>query len=398
MIDRDWSARRPPSDRIALGDLADGSITVKPHQARLSILSRNALPERCGIAAHSARLGEALTAAGCLTNVIAQRGSPFEAQILPEGLTDRGLGELTTRLEQLGSEHVVLQYTPLSYQRRAWSIDREFVAAWRRISARWITSLIVHETYFRSWSSPASLISGTHQRRQLMAMAQGATHVFSASQTLLEEMADWELPRPAAWLPIGSNIDRVPGDGGVLRRQLGIEDGELILTLYSGGNSLKWMAAHVEAVDALLKAEGVRHRWLLLGGVPATWFRLSAPTITPGWLEPATLSAYLQLTNLFLVPHSAGISAKRGTLISALQHGLPIIGTYGPMTDPLWHDAEGVILASAHSAADFAAVTYRLCKDGAERLRCAQANERLYAQELTWEHIGARFLEGINRR
>lgn len=367
----------------------------RPRRAPVAIFSRNALPERCGIAAHSAKLAAALTAAECHSSVLAQRGSATHATILPGGLTIKGIDALNEHLERAGTRHLLLQYTPLTFQKSAWSVNSDFLKAWRRLCERWSTSLIVHETYFREWSSPRSLLSGTLQKRQLMETAASATYVFSASDVLIDEMSDWRLSSRATYLPIGSNIERVESDTTALRHMLGIDEEQTVLTLFGGGNSLKWMASHVNAVEELLNARRIPHTWLLLGGVPDDWFALSAPIIRPGWLDDEVLSAYLQLTDLFLVPHVGGVSGKRGTIVTALQHGLPIIGTDGPITDSFWRGVSGVTLTPTAKPYQFAAAVHGLSGDNATRRLHSKTNARLFESAFTWQRIAGRYMERV---
>ena len=80
-------------------------------------------------------------------------------------------------------------------------------------------------------------------------------------------------------------------------------------------------------------------------GRPVTLFNLGAEApplrgleagievLTPGFLDAEIFAARLAATDVFLVPTVDGASTRRGSLMAALQHGLPVLATDGDLTD-----------------------------------------------------------------
>ena len=361
-----------------------------------ALLTQNAPPQICGIGDHSLRFADALRAAGHHATVLARRGlSEDGVEIVPGEIGRDWLAAVVDRLDRFGSDHLILQYTPLMYSSGRWRIERELLRCWRSLCARRSTSLIVHETFFRVWWYPPSLLRGMIQRALLRRFAAGSRNVFSASEPLHEEMSGWALARTPVFLPIGSNIPVAEGDTPALRQSYGIAEREVVLALFGGGTSLKWSAGHVDMVEAKLNEAGIPHCWLLLGGIPRDWFSLTARVLSPGRLSSADLSAHLQLTDIFLMPHVSGLSAKRGTLMAALEHALPVVGTRGPMTDAFWSTVAGVMLVDVANAAKFAAAVVALCPDRQRRQTLGRKNAEYYREKFAWPKIARKFLDTI---
>lgn len=363
----------------------------------LVIITKTLPPGICGIADHSILLAQAIEDKGHVVSLIAGEGA--EAQgitIVKEFWREPGLRSLEKILAKLKPDHVLLQYTPLSFSASRWHQNRDLVEFWARCGKRWPTSLILHESYFRAWWHPPSLLRGTVEKVQMKRLASGSYCVFTASEPLLQEIDHWSGNFQRKLLPIGSNLPCDSIRRAQQRTQVGVNDSEMVLTLFSGGVNLLKCKCYVEAVDAVMKKNRVPVRWLLLGGVKPEWFSLSSPVLAPGFLPPNELSAYLQITDVFLMPHISGLSAKRGTLIAALQHGLPVVGTEGPMTDRFWRDAPGVVLTSMLGKNRFADAVYDLTTSEERRVTLGQQNRRLFEERLTWPRIAGTLLEALS--
>jgi glycosyltransferase involved in cell wall biosynthesis len=344
------------------------------------------------------RLAGALTATGTDVVSIAGRGAPAnDVQIVGDEWDGPALERLMRRLDSMSLDHLVLQYTPLMFSEGRWQVDRAVADFWRAASARMPTSLIAHETYFRHWRQPPSLLLGSWQKSILRTLARASGHVFSASEPLVEEMSGWSLRQPAVRLPIGSNSDVALANRAELRRNYALVDNAIVLTLFGCRNNLSLMLRHLQILEDRLHKCGIAHAWLLLGGVPCEILSPRARIISPGWLSSTALSAHLQMSDIFLMPHFQGISAKRGTFMSAMAHGLPVVGTNGKMTDSFWRQIPGVALFEESAVDDFAEGVVALCRDGGLRLEMGSQNAQYFLAHLAWSNIAASFLSAIQR-
>jgi glycosyltransferase involved in cell wall biosynthesis len=357
---------------------------------RIAIITRNMPPHACGIGDHTQMLARSLRACGQDVGIFAGRGEEgADIQIIGDDWSVKSLSDLEARLTQWAPDHVLLQYTPLMYCLRGSHKPDSLVTFWEYCSEHWKTSLIVHETYFREIWYPPSWFKGSAQKSGLKKLARCSSLVFSASQPLVQEMANWHDNASVYELPIGSNFEVVQCDVPRLRREHGIRPEEIVLTIFGGGTSLKWLAPYIRNVERVLVEESIPVRWLFLGGVGAGYFKLELPVISPGRLPSNGISAWLQASDIFVMPHYAGVCAKRGTLMAAMQHGLPVVGTKGAMTDSFWYDVPGVRLASMFSPKQFARLITSMLHDSEQRLLYGAANRDYYNTHFAWDKISA---------
>jgi len=363
----------------------------------LVIITKTLPPGNCGIADHSILLAQAIAEKGHVVSLIAGDGAEASGvSIVKEFWREPGMRSLEQILTNLRPDHVLLQYTPLMFSVDRWYQNPHLMEFWSRCGRLWPTSLILHESYFRAWWHPSSLLKGAMEKVQMKRLASGSCCVFTASEPLLQEIDHWSGNFQRKLLPIGSNLPCDSIRRAQQRTQVGVNDSEMVLTLFGGGVSLLKRNRYVEAVDAVMKKNRVPVRWLLLGGVKPEWFSLSSPVLAPGFLPPNELSAYLQIADVFLMPHISGLSAKRGTLIAALQHGLPVVGTEGPMTDRFWRDAPGVVLTPMPGKNQFADAVYDLTASEEWRASLGQQNRRLFEERFTWPGIAGTLLETLS--
>jgi glycosyltransferase involved in cell wall biosynthesis len=81
--------------------------------------------------------------------------------------------------------------------------------------------------------------------------------------------------------------------------------------------------------------------------------------------------------------------------MAALQHGLPIVGTSGYMTDAFWNDLDGVTLVPVNDSHQWCESVVRLCADTLLRQNHGRFNSEYYHNYSTWEKISNIFLEAI---
>jgi len=359
---------------------------------RIVIITKNLPPAVCGIGDHSVMLGEAIRAKGHSVTIIAGNGDIGADRCVEDNfwLPER-IGRLAERLKALKPDHVILQYTPLMYALQGGRQNPALAAFWAACSREYRTSIILHETYFRAcWHLP-SLIRGTFEKKMLKAMVLSSHNVFTASQPLLDEVKGWSGSARVCLLPIGANFVFQPVDRERLRTEWGIASGEIVLALFGGGKiNLRKLSGYIDATDALLREQGIGIKWLLLGGVKKEFFSLKSPVISPGFLPSKDLGEWLQLADIFLMPQILGLSAKRGTLMAAMQHGLPVVGTSGVMTDKFWEDLQGVVLVRDREG--FAEAVLSLSKDSSRRLQMGHANRDYHDNFLAWHKIADKLL------
>jgi glycosyltransferase involved in cell wall biosynthesis len=361
------------------------------------IITDKVPPINCGIGDHTLHLSKALRKYGFKVTIIARQGFPTKyVKILNEQSNSFFLELAKKKLLKLKPNFLILQFTPLMYDAFEANNTNKILSMWNAISSEYLSGIIVHETYFFAWWYPPSWINGIRQKNYLKKMIMPSAFVYTASKPLAIEITNWKINNSINWLPISSNFPDISIPREILRDKMGLSKDEILLVLFGGGNSLKWLSSHVNLADQFLFEAGIKVKWLLLGGASNDWFHLKAPIISPGFLPPSKISELLVASDIFLMPHYAGVSAKRGTLLAAMQSGLPVIGTRTFMTDDFLYKMKGIVLFSIFQRNLFAMEVLKLAKNKAKRKILGNLNRQFFATNLTWDLIAKTIIDNIS--
>lgn len=213
------------------------------------------------------------------------------------------------------------------------------------------------------------------------------------------------------WLiPIGSNLDCAPPadfDRARWRRQIGADDDTLTVSYFGFMNDSKGVEFLVQALG-LLAGRGLRWRLLIVGGEAGESDptnrsysqrivrliksrRLEDRLYWTGFVAGEQVSAALLSSDLCALPFRDGVSLRRGSLLAALVHGLPIVTTFPQHPDPSLVDGENVTMVERDSPSALADAIERLWLDPAARERLA-SGARALGRHFQWRDIAARHL------
>lgn len=365
---------------------------------RIGILTRRLPPEACGVGDHTVQLAKVLESIGTDVIIFASKGRlQKNTQIIPNDYTDTGLLALANHLIKQQLDVLVLQYVPYLYllTESGMGANPNLYPFWLHCSQNVATAIIVHEMYYQRWYDPRTWLRGEQEKQLIRQLTGSSQFVFSASNYLRQEIRQWHPQLKIEPLPISSNISYSPlspTQRQYQRQQLGIAPEERVIVLFGAGNSLvlKW----VKGLERYLNQRGVSWRWLVLGGLPVQKWQLNAPVLRPGYLEPERLSHWLQLGDLFYVPHDCGVCGKRGTIAAALQHGLPLVGTRGVLTEQFWHQVPGVHLIPVGQTQRLYATVYTTLWQESYPVPQPET-QAYYHQHLSWSVIARRFLDTV---
>jgi glycosyltransferase involved in cell wall biosynthesis len=223
-------------------------------------------------------------------------------------------------------------------------------------------------------------------------------------------------------VPIGSNVDREPATEPAredLRRLLGADDRTLLVGYFGFLNPSKGVPTLLEAIGKLAAERPVKLALIGadvgvsnptdLGQARAVHDaieqqHLGETVVRTGYLPPPDLSATLLACDVIALPFSDGASARRGTLMAALAHGLPIVSTLPARHSGLagapafWlgtgpggvavRDGESILLVPPDDPAALAAALARLADDPDLRVRLA-VGARAVAERISWPMLAA---------
>jgi len=222
--------------------------------------------------------------------------------------------------------------------------------------------------------------------------------------------------RPPAQVPIGSNIDVAPAGRELarswLRRQLGAGDEAPVVVFFGFLHPVKELDRLVRAVAALRP----RHpglRLVIVGGAgshsvpPAQATRLrrqledearhyglaGGGVLLTGYRPAAEVSRILSGADAAAFPFRDGLTAaKSGSLLAALDHGLPVIATSPPGGGPVPREGKGVLWVVPRDTAALAAALDQVLTDPGLRARLTVSGSAL-AQAHRWPAIARAHLD-----
>ncbi len=382
-------------------------------------------PDRGGVGDYSARLSDALAAIGVPVGV----------------LTTRRAGQPLRRT--LGASAVPVHAAVPTWDARAW---RLVIKALSQLGPRPLLhvqfqagaynlggSVHLLPTIVRAALPHARVVTTFHDFLPPYLFPKAGPARLAANQWLARsshaaiftDLADLEQAGPGVHgyvVPIGSNIDCAPAaepSRADLRRLLGATDDTLLVGYFGFLNPSKGVPTLLAAIRQVAAQRPVR---LALIGAETG---VSNPTDQPeahavqqaisesgmahlvtstGYLPPADLSAALLACDALALPFRDGASARRGTLMAALAHGLPIVTTLPSRTaptagpSPVWlgsgphavaiRDGVSALLVPPDDAEVLAAALLRLGTDTALRDRLA-AGAGAVAARIAWQALAA---------
>lgn len=219
--------------------------------------------------------------------------------------------------------------------------------------------------------------------------------------------------RRAELIPIGSNIAVAPPSGydrDAWRARLGVGAGETLVAYFGLISRTKGLETLLDALE-LLPAQV---RLLIVGGEAqapqdrahgeAVRRRIAGGPLRErvqitGHCAPDEVSAHLLAADMAALPFTDGASFRRGSLLAALAHGVPVITTAAPrpaaaeapLPSPRLADGESALLVPPRDPRALAAAIERLTGDRALRERLGEGGRRLAAQ-FSWETIAAQHI------
>ena len=322
-------------------------------------------PDRGGVSDHSS----------AMVNVLREAGHDVQVWSRPH---ERGFARLNAELLAYGPDLVVVAYVPLGYAPHTGGIAPAFVL-WciglrRRLGCEAI--LLAHEA-----SLPAAYL---WQNREFKLAALGAAQVgqfavlvASFDSVLFSNIGTrrvWAqgMPRSAHRLHTIRICSNIPYHSAVDPAAELTAAGYAVPTptiLFFGTGHQSVLFDYVErAFLALLEIEpnsvlvivGMTHE--KLKKLHPSLGNLGARVLALGYVAAPQVSLWLQVAKLVLAPLLEGVSARKGTVMAALQHGRTVVTTRGMQTleDIAWDE---ICLATPLNREAFAAKTVQAFRD-----------------------------------
>lgn len=357
------------------------------------IITRRTYPHICGIGDYSIQLATHFKADFNLelALIVEQSCKAYSEtiSIVPyvDNWSKSGFEKLLNWLESQEVKTIIFQYAPLLYSSKGANLS--LINFWHECAQRFQTILIAHETYYWFLKYPGTWIPGLFQQYMLGYLVHASHHVFCSSEPYLKQIKRFSKnTEKIHYLPIPNNISPQllsSEEKQALRQKIGIAPKQIVLILFGCLASIRqdWVAS----LDNYLHNSDYDVTWLLLGEAKSVTVPCKNPALRPGYLTSNELSHYLQISDLLLMPHEFGVSAKRGSLMSAFEHGLPVVGTHGRLTDSFLYKLPSLFLAPDRDYSVFKEQVLNTLLKRANLHNAIQQTQQYYHTHLSWSAV-----------
>jgi glycosyltransferase involved in cell wall biosynthesis len=301
------------------------------------------------------------------------------------------------RVREEEFEVVHIQYTPLTY---GLGIMFKLLPLLIRLSAHNIHCVITfHTLVIGRWISKLNAL--------LLVMF--SHRVISTHEELTQLFNKWFFlfSKKLVQIPIGSNIHPVEVDTDKIRSEIngkyGISNNTTLLINFGFPHPWKGLETLCEALKRLSK-EG-HYRLLILGGITdrdmdyryklkglIRKLGIEKEVIWIDGLNEGEVSGILQASDMAVLPYVDGISIRRGTLMAAMAHGLPIVSTFPRVECSYFKNGENVILVKPGDKVALAEAIERLSRNRQLRDKLS-TNIVALAIGFDWDRITENMIE-----
>ena len=105
-----------------------------------------------------------------------------------------------------------------------------------------------------------------------------------------------------------------------------------------------------------------------------------------GYLPENRVSSWIKTADMMVFPYQDGVSTRRGSLMAALAHGMPIVTTEAEIINPLLKDGENMLIAPRGDIAALIEQVARLAKN-LDLMAQMGENAKATADSFTWPKI-----------
>jgi glycosyltransferase involved in cell wall biosynthesis len=325
-----------------------------------------------GVSEHSRVIAEAAAAEGYDVHVwTAQRGADARRIHVRPSLGDFSAAALAEADAALNlwrtPRRLVVQWVPHGYGRKGLNVG---FSRWLRRRARSgdRIDLIVHEPFIDffggSWRQPAAALIQRYMTWMAMRAAERVWLTIPGWEPRLRLARRRGQPPPRT-LPVPGTIPPVHDAGGVAALRANLLDGRARLVGYFGAGgpysfeALRATLAELARANTAFVCIG-RGSDTLAADLRSTVPTGSIPVTGTGAVDRGRVSLHLQACDALVQPYADGVSGRRTTTISALEHAIPVATTIGWLSEPFWSETTAIEAVPAAAATTIHAAVLKL--------------------------------------
>ncbi len=359
-------------------------------------------PQPGGVSDYSRVVARGLAAAGDAVHIYApesRSSDPDDVGVTIHRLSGhfgaRALVQLSRLLGRGTEDRLLLQYVPHAFGFKAMNFP---FCLWLYAHTRKYGGAAVtfHEVNLGFHTGDPLRYRFLDMVTKVMAklVARSAAQIFVSTPQWESALRRYVAPHQAiAWLPVPNNIPVVvdPVRIAATRRRYASACGPVIGHF---GTYSPAIAAMLRNLVPLVLADSPSSTMLLLGANGGA-FRESLttefPELTPrviatGALPADELSMAMAACDVMAQPYPDGVTTRRTSIMTALEHGRAVVTTQGSFTEQMWARSGAVALLPVENSAAFAAAITELLRDENQRQRYGAAAKALYADRFDVRH------------
>lgn len=391
-------------DRLATRAVDTG---VKPTR-RVLFLTGEYPPRIGGIGDHVVRLASALAARGVDCHVATESRPMDEPAARVHAVGSRY--PLQAVLDSMGiARRVRPDVVHLHFQAGAFARPGELVVLARllRVLAGVRRLAVTFHDVLRPYLFPKA---GPLRAWVVRSLARSAhATIFVDEMDRRRAVAQGYGERKSVWIPAGPTIEPPTdiGDRQLAREALGLKHEDYIVGFFGFRQHSKGIGV---LADALRRPElrGPRTLLALIGAAaPPTNARRAETPAPPSTFEgvrlvdsgaqaPEVISRWLVACDVIALPFLDGLSARRGSYMNAVAHGVPVVTTTPSVAETVAVHADETMFVPADDAASLAAALAEIRDDPARRRGLALGSQAVAARH-TWSEIAGRTLAAYDR-
>ncbi|WP_309717799.1 hypothetical protein [Armatimonas sp.] len=315
--------------------------------------------------------------------------------------TPEGIREIIEPIIARTPDWVLLQYNPFMYGKRGYA--PQLVPTLRELKRRCPNTklaVMAHENFVPCWGNWRWTAMAALQVPQYWRLGHTADIFFVSIQPWADHARGWFKKIPVHQLPVGSNIPSQAISRTEARQRLGIPDDVVAIGLFGTAHISRLLPLVARTLKEA-RQNNIDARLLYIGpdgaAIRAALGSDLVPLCTEGPLPFEEVSRRFAAMDIYLAPFSDGVSARRGSLMTGLDHGIACIGTAGVHTDTLFHEANGeaIMLTPAGDDMAFIQQTLSLIHTPELRQKIGNGGKKLYDSMLAWKPIVELFLRSL---
>jgi glycosyltransferase involved in cell wall biosynthesis len=377
---------------------------------KICLLSARFPPQRCGVGDYTCFLADALARVGHDVDVLTGAGEldeslyalPLNVRVhrVVDSWATKRLPDVITHLRKLDPQVLLIQYAPHAFDHRGITFAVNLLPALVRssIGTRVVTNF--HELYIPFDHSLKRNAGALWQRAAVGLLATG-------SHTLSVTVSAWErrlkrigFRKHIQVVPVGSNIPLATiseAHRTRVRKQL-LGESEGLLVAGFGARHDRDIPAALYALQQLKRERPAKLVWIG-GGSAGERERLSIEEAMrvngleeddvnwTGQLPHSEVSRLLSVCDLMMLPFVDGVSTRRTSAVTALQHGLPLLTTRGTRQEPWFVHGKNVYLVPAGDGNGLADGLMDLGRNTELRAGLGEGARTLFNTHFAWDVI-----------